>query len=123
MAAQLFFKYGNVSIFRSPKSVVSITFLLCLFQIPKKIIGRKPKCKLKNSDAQTMIKAIVSLEANMMGLEKLWSSQRSLQRFANSEILPAKYVKPQGWTKDVQCTMIGQPVGPWSVCSTSVKLQ
>lgn len=102
MEAQHWGKCGNVSTFPSTKFVVSTTFPTRLFQMPRKIIGRKPKGKLKNWDAQSMMKAIVSVREKKMGLRKAVKlyevPQTSLQRFVNSDKTPEE-CKPQSRTK------------------------
>ncbi|KAI4454143.1 helix-turn-helix psq domain [Holotrichia oblita] len=64
--------------------------------MPRKIIGRKPKGKLKNWDAQSMMKAIVSVREKKMGLRKAVKlyevPQTSLQRFINSDKTPEERV-------------------------------
>ncbi|KAK9719572.1 CENP-B N-terminal DNA-binding domain [Popillia japonica] len=90
--------------------------------MPRKIIGRKPKGKLKNWDAQSMMKAIVSVREKKMGLRKAVKlyevpqtslqrlekkmglrkavklyevPQTSLQRFVNSEKTPEDEKTPE----------------------------
>lgn len=81
------------------------TFTLRLFQMPRKIIGLKPKGKLKNWDAKSMMKAIVSVREKKMGLRKAVSlyqvPQTTLQRFVNSDKTPEECVNLKVGRKSV----------------------
>ena len=73
--------------------------------MPRKIIGLKPKGKLKNWDAKSMMKAIVSVREKKMGLRKAVSlyqvPQTTLQRFVNSDKTPEECVNLKVGRKSV----------------------